>query len=88
MDRFVMRNDLTGGIALIPESSVQLHKAQGWVRVSEAVAEQDMDRVDLRAYRDAPDLDPVPEPAPEPVDEPAAHAAPAAPAKSAKTRER
>lgn len=61
MDRFVMRHPDTGGTALVPESSLRLHKGQGWLRVSDAVAEEDMHRVDATAYAQAPDLDAAPD---------------------------
>lgn len=57
MDRFVMRHPGTGGAALIPDSSVPLHKGLGWLRVSDAIAEDAMHGVDPAAYADAPDLD-------------------------------
>lgn len=64
MDRYVMRHpDLPGPPALVPESSMPRHKAHGWIRVSDAVAQDDMDRVDVEAFRDEPDLDAKPEPA-------------------------
>lgn len=54
-----MRHPELGGPALVPASSLQLHLAQGWLRVSDAIAEEDMHRVDPAAYADAPDLDAV-----------------------------
>lgn len=71
MDRFVMRHPDTGGVAVIPASSLALHKAQGWLRVSDPIAEHDAERVRLADYADAPDLDPpaAAEPDAEPVPE-------------------
>lgn len=78
MDRFVMRQRDTGGVALIPESSVVLHRGLGWLRVSDAIAEEAMHGVDVQAYADAPDLDAEPEPDTPPADEPATEATPRA----------
>lgn len=54
--------ELPGPPALVPESSKPWHLANGWIRVSDAVAFEDMDRVDVEAFRDKPDLDAKPEP--------------------------
>lgn len=63
MDRYVMRHpDLPSPPALVPESSMPRHLANGWIRLSDAVAEQDMDQVDIDAYVDKPDLDAKPAP--------------------------
>jgi hypothetical protein len=56
MDRYVMRHSELGGPALIPESSMPLHLAKGWLRVSGPISEQAMDQVRLADYADAPDL--------------------------------
>lgn len=79
MDRFVMRNSATGGVNLIPDSSLAWHAANGWVRLSDAVAEEAMDQVDLAAFATAPDLD-------APADVPAPEAVPAPPVKSSKEK--
>lgn len=74
MDRYVMRHPEISIPALIPESSLRAHKGRGWLRVSDAIAEHDMDRVDLAEYTDAPDLDAQPAglPATAPATEPRA----------------
>lgn len=61
MDRYVMRHpDLPGPPALVPASSMQRHKATGWIRVSDAIRFDDMDQVDVDAYVGKPDLDAEP----------------------------
>lgn len=57
MDRYVMRHPETGGVALIPESSMPVHRGLGWLRVSDAIAEEAMHGVDVAQFVDAPDLD-------------------------------
>lgn len=58
MDRYVMRHpDLPGLPALVPASSMPRHKVNGWIRVSDAIHEDDMDQVDVEAYVGAADLD-------------------------------
>jgi hypothetical protein len=77
MNRFVMRHPETAGVALIPESSIRIHKAAGWLRVSDAIAEESTHSVDLDAYVDAPDLDaPDLDAAAEPAAEAVTEAAP------------
>ena len=56
--------DLPGPPALVPESSLSRHKAQGWIRVSEAVDEKAMDQVDVGTYTTSTDLDAEREPKP------------------------
>lgn len=52
-----MRHPETAGVALIPASSLVLHQHKGWLRVSDAIAEETMHGVDLAAYAEAADLD-------------------------------
>lgn len=57
MDRYVMRHPELGGPVLIPASSMQHHRSLGWLRVSEAIPEEHMHRVDPAGYAEAPNLD-------------------------------
>lgn len=79
MDRYVMRHPELGGPVLIPASSLDHHRGQGWLRVSDPIAEEHMHRVDPAAYADAADLDApaVPDELP-PAEEPAETPTPAA----------
>lgn len=52
----IIRHPETGGVGVIGDSSLPIHKALGWIRVGE-VAEGEKDHVDKAAYTDAPDLD-------------------------------
>lgn len=78
MDSFVMRLPETGGVGVVPASSLDHHRARGWLRVSDALGRDERDQVRLGDYADAPDLDAKPEPqakakakAPDTSDEPA-----------------
>lgn len=62
-----MRHPQLGGPALVPASSLDLHRQGGWWRVSDPIDEAAMDQVALADYTDAPDLDAAPEPAPKPA---------------------
>jgi hypothetical protein len=56
MSRFaVIRHTQTGGVGTSPESALDLHLANGWVRVSEFRAEPS--DFHLPDFADAPDLD-------------------------------
>lgn len=79
MDRYVMRHPQLGGPVLIPASSMDHHRSLGWLRVSEAIAEENAHRVDPAGFADAPDLDasPAPDELP-PAEEPAETTTPAA----------
>jgi hypothetical protein len=59
VDRYVMRHPATGGVAMMPESSVEHHRDLGWVRVSDAIPGDDAHRIILRDYADATDLDAI-----------------------------
>ena len=67
MDWFVMRLPETGGVGVVPESALDLHRDRGWIRVSDVVTERNKDQVVLADYADAPDLDAAPA-APEATD--------------------
>ena len=74
-----MRHEELGGPVLVPASAVDIHRAQGWMRVSEAIHEDNVPQTDPAGYADAP-TDPGPaEPA---VDETTSE--PAAPATNRK----
>jgi hypothetical protein len=64
MNFFVMRLPETGGIGAVPETAVEHHRNQGWVRVSDALSRDEYERFQPQAYVDAPDLDAEPEPKP------------------------
>lgn len=60
MKWFVVRHPQTGGVGVVAECALLIHKAAGWLRVSEPIGEMDKDQVDPAAYADAPDLDAAP----------------------------
>lgn len=64
MDWFVIRHPETRGVAVVAESTLPIHRGQGWIRVSDAISVVDKDHVVHDDYADAPDLDAVPEPEP------------------------
>lgn len=66
MNWFVVRHPDTGGVGVVAESALPIHKAEGWLRVSEPVDGMDRHHVVLVDYAEAPDLDAEPEPAPNP----------------------
>lgn len=57
-----MRLPETGGVGVVPETSLDHHRARGWLRVSDALGRDGRDQVRLGDYADAPDLDAKPEP--------------------------
>lgn len=57
MNWFAMRHPETGGVGIVPESSLSIHKGLGWLRVSEAIDEFEKDHIDKAAFSGAPDLD-------------------------------
>lgn len=60
-----MRHPETGGVGVVPESSLDIHRNQGWLRVSDALSRDERERVVLTEYAEAPDLDAKPDrPAP------------------------
>jgi len=66
----VVRHPQTGGIGTVPADAMELHLANGWVRVSEYRAEPS--EFHLPDFAGAPDLDaPAPEPEQEPKKAPA-----------------
>ncbi len=74
MTHYVIRHPGIDVPAIVPSSSLEIHLAKGFVRVSEAIDPAD---VDLADYADAPDLDAPPEPGDD--------TEPAAPAKKGKS---
>lgn len=63
----VMRHTETGGVGAVPALAVDLHRANGWVRVSDYAPEPSA--FHLPDFADAPDLDAL-KPDPEPEQEP------------------
>ena len=64
MDWFVVRHPETGGVGVVAESALDIHRAGGWIRVSDAFDEGAKSHLVLTEYATAPDLDaPQPEPA-------------------------
>jgi hypothetical protein len=61
-----MRLPETGGVGVVPESSLDHHRARGWLRVSEALGRDERDQLRLADYAQAPDLDTEPDPGPGP----------------------
>jgi hypothetical protein len=51
----VMRHTETGGVGTVPADAVDLHRANGWVRVSDYRAEPSA--FHIPDFADAPDLD-------------------------------
>lgn len=69
----VVRHTVTGGVGTCPADALDIHRANGWVRVSDWRPAPDL--FHLPDFADAPDLDAAPEIAP--VPEPQADAKPA-----------
>lgn len=68
MDWFVVRHPETGGVGVIAESALDIHRTSGWVRVSDAIDEGAKYHLVLDEYATASDLDaPQPEPAAKPA---------------------
>lgn len=57
MDWFVIRHPDTGGVAVVADSALTIHKGAGWIRVSDAIDESAKDQVVTQDYAAAPDLD-------------------------------
>lgn len=57
MTWYVMRHPETGGVGVVAESALPIHKEQGWLRVSDAMSIDDKDQVRPGDYADAADLD-------------------------------
>lgn len=70
MHWFVIRHPETGGVGVIAEPALSIHKGQGWLRVSEPLPEHAIDEVVKADYADSPDLD-APTPKTKPSDAPA-----------------
>jgi hypothetical protein len=62
VDWFAVRHPETGGAGVIAESALDIHRGNGWIRVSGPIGEFDKDRVNPYDY-DVVDLD-VPQPEP------------------------
>lgn len=60
MDWFVIRHPETGGVGVIAESALDIHKGLGWIRVSDAIGESAKDQVVKQDYAAAADLDAPP----------------------------
>jgi hypothetical protein len=60
MDWFVIRHPETGGVGVIAESALEIHKGLGWIRVSDAIGESAKDQVVKQDYAAATDLDAPP----------------------------
>lgn len=60
MDWFVIRHPETGGVGVVGESSLDIHRNNGWLRVSDAIGESSKDQVVKADYVAAPDLDAPP----------------------------
>lgn len=59
MDWYVVRHPDIEGAGVVPDSSLEHHRARGWVRVSDAIAEGEKNNLRLDDY--TVDLDaPVP----------------------------
>lgn len=50
MDWFVVRHPEVGA-GIVPETSLDHHRARGWKRVSDAFSDLDKDAVDVDLYR-------------------------------------
>jgi hypothetical protein len=61
MDWFVVRHPDIDGAGVVPASSLDHHRARGWLRVSDAIAEGEKDHLELTDY--TVDLDAPAEPA-------------------------
>lgn len=57
MDWYVIRHPETGGVGVVADSALPIHKGAGWVRVSDSIAEAAKDQLLLDGFADAPDLD-------------------------------
>lgn len=62
MNWHIVRHPETEGVGVVPDTSLEHHKALGWLRVG-STTDMDKDHVDLSAYADAPDLDAPAKPA-------------------------
>lgn len=60
MDWFVVRHPETGGVGVVAESALDIHRRNGWLRVSDAVAEGEKQHLTLSLYAAAADLDAPP----------------------------
>lgn len=60
MDWFVIRHPETGGVGVVGESSLDIWRSNGWIRVSDAISESTKDQVVKADYNAAPDLDAAP----------------------------
>jgi hypothetical protein len=68
VDWFVMRHPETGGVGVVADSALSIHRGGGWIRVSDAIDEGSKYHLVLTEYATAPDLDaPQPEPAEKPA---------------------
>lgn len=63
MDWFVIRHPDLAQPGVVPESALDHHRARGWLRVSEALSNDEKDQIVPGVYVNAPDLD-APEPEP------------------------
>lgn len=59
MDWYVVRLPETGGVGVVAESALDLHRDRGWIRCSDAIAEAEKDQVPLGDY--TTDLDATPD---------------------------
>lgn len=64
MNWYVVRHPETRGVGVVAESALRIHRAKGWLRVSDAICIDDKYQVVPADYADAPDLDAAPQPAP------------------------
>lgn len=61
-----MRLPATGGAGVVPETSLEHHRARGWLRCSDAIPDSDKDQVRLGDY--TVDLDAEPDTSDEPAE--------------------
>lgn len=57
MDWYVIRHPETGGVGVVADSALTIHKGAGWLRVSDPIAEGAKDHLILDGFVDSPDLD-------------------------------
>lgn len=42
---------------IVPESAMEMHRGRGWLRVTEALSNDERDQIRVADYASAPDLD-------------------------------
>jgi hypothetical protein len=86
MNWYVVRHSETGGVGCVSKDSLALHKANGWLRVSDPLEPDAYAQFAPAVWADAPDLD-APEPEPDDPDAEADDASQPEPDDPAETEE-